>query len=213
MSVQQHVHPALRGAEALLIDLDGTLVDSSAPVWRAWTAFADRQGLNAEEVHAFAQGRPSSETVRLLAPRADHAVEAALVERAEVTDTDGVHPLPGAEAVLRSGYRLAVVTSCSTQLAEVRLRAAGLTRPEILVTSSIVTVGKPDPEGFLLAARLLGVAPQRCAVLEDSPTGIEAGRAAGARVIGLRTTHRDDELVRADTIIDSLAALLQPANV
>ena len=98
-------------------------------------------------------------------------------------------------------------------MAEVRLRAAGLPRPEILITSSIVTVGKPDPEGFLLAAHLLGVTPQQCAVLEDSPTGIDAGRAAGARVIALRTTHRDDQLLRADTIIDDLAALLRPDNV
>lgn len=213
MNVQQLVHPALEGTEALLIDLDGTLVDSSAPVWRAWTAFAARHGLSAEEVHAFAQGRPSAATVRLLAPLADHGAEAELVERSEVADTDGVRPLPGAEAVLRSGYRLAIVTSCSTELAEVRLRAAGLPQPEILITSSVVTVGKPDPEGFLLAAHLLGVAPQKCAALEDSPMGIDAGRAAGARVIALRTTHGDDQLQNADTIIDDLAALLRPANV
>jgi sugar-phosphatase len=94
----------LAGVWALLVDLDGTLVDSSAPVSRAWTAFAKRHGLDPGEVHAFAQGRPSSETVRLLAPSADHAVEAALVEEAETTDTDGVFALPGAGEVLRSGY-------------------------------------------------------------------------------------------------------------
>jgi sugar-phosphatase len=195
------------GAQVLLVDLDGTLVDSSAPVNRAWTAFAKRHGLDPGEVQAFAQGRPSSETVRLLAPGADHAVEAALVEEAETTDTDGVFALPGAADLLRSGYPLAIVTSCSSQLANARLRAAGLPRPEVVISSSMVTRGKPDPEGFLLGARRLNVTAAQCAVLEDSPVGIDAGRAAGARVIALRTTQRDDALARADAIIDNLAAL------
>jgi mannitol-1-/sugar-/sorbitol-6-phosphatase len=198
---------ALGGAHALLVDLDGTLVDSSAPVNRAWTAFAKRHGLNPDEVHSFAQGRPSSETVALLAPGADHAAEAALVEDAETTDTDGVFALPGAGDLLRSGYPLAIVTSCSSQLADVRLRAAGLPRPEVVISSSMVMRGKPDPEGFLLGARRLNVTAAQCAVLEDSPVGIDAGRAAGTRVIALRTTHGDDALARADVIVDNLAAL------
>ena len=199
--------PVLGGAQVLLVDLDGTLVDSSAPVSRAWTAFAKRHGLDPDEVHAFAHGRPSSETVRLLAPSANHAAEAALVEETETTDTDGVFALPGAGDLLRSGYPLAIVTSCSSQLADVRLRAAGLPRPEVVISSSMVMRGKPDPEGFLLGARRLGVTAARCAVLEDSPIGIDAGRASGARVIALRTTHGDDALARADAIIDNLAAL------
>jgi mannitol-1-/sugar-/sorbitol-6-phosphatase len=198
---------ALGGAQALLVDLDGTLVDSSAPVSRAWTAFAQRHRLDPDEVQAFAQGRPSSETVRLLAPSADHGVEAALVEQAETSDTDGVFALPGAADLLGSGSRLAIVTSCSSQLADVRLRAAGLPRPEVVVSSSMVMRGKPDPEGFRLGARRLNVTPAHCAVLEDSPVGIDAGRAAGARVIALRTTHGDDALAAADAIIDNLAAL------
>jgi mannitol-1-/sugar-/sorbitol-6-phosphatase len=199
----------LGGAQVLLVDLDGTLVDSSAPVRRAWAAFAKRHGLDPDEVNAFAQGRPSSETVRLLAPNADHAFEAALVEEAETTDTDGVFALPGAGDLLSSGHPLAIVTSCSSRLADVRLRAAGLARPEVVISSSMVTRGKPDPEGFLLGARRLNVTAARCVVLEDSPIGIDAGRAAGARVIALRTTHGDDLLARADAIIDNLAALFR----
>ncbi len=202
----------LGGAQVLLIDLDGTLVDSSAPVSRAWTAFARRHGLDPDAVHAFAQGRPSSETVRLLAPGADHAAEAALVEEAETTDTDGVVALPGAADLLRSGHPLAIVTSCSSRLADVRLRAADLPRPEIVISSSMVMRGKPDPEGYLLGARRLNVTAAQCAVLEDSPIGIDAGRAAGARVIALRTTHGDDDLARADAIIDNLASLFASAG-
>ena len=194
-------------ADALLVDLDGTLVDSSAPVRRAWSAFAARHGLDGERVHRFAQGRPSRETVALLAPDADQRAEAAWIEEIEVGDTGGVRALPGAKLLLSSGRPLAIVTSCSTALAEARLAAAGLPRPPMLVSSDGLKRGKPDPECFLIAAALLAIDPARGVVLEDSPTGIAAGRAAGAKMIALRTTHGDEELGDADAIVDDLAAL------
>ena len=194
-------------ADALLVDLDGTLVDSTAPVRRAWTAFANRQGLDAEEVLRFAHGRPSRETVRSLASPEDHETEAAKVEEAEVNDTDGVRALPGARRLLCSDRRLAIVTSCSAALATARLRAAGLPAPAVLVSSDGLERGKPDPACFLIAARLLGVDPARCVVLEDAPAGIAAGRAAGATVVAVRTTHSDEELRDADAITDDLSLL------
>jgi sugar-phosphatase len=197
----------LARADALLVDLDGTLVDSTAPVRRAWHAFAVRHGLDGEEVHRFAQGRPSRETIRLLAPDADHEAEAAAVDDAELHDTDGVSALPGAAELLVSDRPLAIVTSCSTALAETRLRAAGLPIPRVLVSSDGLERGKPDPACFLIAARRLGADPARCVVLEDAPAGIRAGRAAGATVIALRTTHPDDQLADADAIADDLASL------
>jgi mannitol-1-/sugar-/sorbitol-6-phosphatase len=198
-------------ADAVLVDLDGTLVDSSAPVRRVWDAFANRYGLDGEAVNRFAQGRPSRETIRLLAPDADHEAEAAAVEQAEVHDTRGVAALPGAAALLASDRLLALVTSCSTALAEARLRAAGLTIPDVLVSSDGLQRGKPDPECFLIAARRLGIRPAGCVVIEDAPAGVQAGRAAGATVIALRTTHTDDELRDAHAITDDLAALLTTA--
>ena len=197
----------LAGADGLLVDLDGTLVDSTAPVARVWTAFADRHGLDPEQVLRFAQGRPSRETVRVLAPRADHAAEADAIERSEVNDPEGIHALPGAGALLASGRRLAIVTSCSAALAEVRLRAAELPAPEVLISSDMLTRGKPDPACFELGASLLGLTPDRCLVLEDAPAGITAGRAAGATVIALRTTHDDAELADAHAIVDNLSRL------
>ncbi|HUE27354.1 MAG TPA: HAD family hydrolase, partial [Solirubrobacteraceae bacterium] len=113
----------LARAEAVLVDLDGTLVDSSAPVRRAWDEFAARHGLGGKEVRRLAQGRPSRETIRLLVPGADQAAEAAAVERAEVHDTDGVVALPGAAQLLTLDRPIAIVTSCSTVLALARLRA------------------------------------------------------------------------------------------
>jgi sugar-phosphatase len=198
-------------ADAVLVDLDGTLVDSSAPVRRVWDALASRHGLDGEAVNRFAQGRPSRETIRLLAPHADHDEEAATVEQAEIHDTRGVTALPGAAELLASSRPLAIVTSCSTALAEARLRAAGLTVPGLLVSSDGLQLGKPDPECFLIAARRLGVPPVRCVVIEDAPVGVQAGRAAGATVIALRTTHTDDELQDAHAITDDLASLLNTA--
>jgi mannitol-1-/sugar-/sorbitol-6-phosphatase len=197
----------LARADAVLVDLDGTLVDSTAPVSRVWGAFAQRHGLDADEVRRFAQGRPSRETIRLLVPDADHATEAAAVEHTEVHDTDGVRALPGAAQLLTGDRLLAIVTSCSTALAEARLRAAGLPIPRVLISSDGLERGKPDPSCFLIAAQRLGVEPTGCVVLEDAPAGIRAGRAAGATVIALRTTHEDRDLRDAHAIADDLASL------
>jgi mannitol-1-/sugar-/sorbitol-6-phosphatase len=198
----------LASADAVLVDLDGTLVDSAGPVRRVWEAFASRHGLDGGAVHRFAQGRPSRETIRQLAPHSDHDAEAAAVEYAEVHDTRGVVALPGAAQLLASNRSLAIVTSCSRALAEARLRAAGLPIPRVLISSDGLERGKPDPECFLIAARRLSANPNRCVVLEDAPAGVLAGRAAGATVIALRTTHTDDELRDAHAIAPNLASLL-----
>jgi len=99
------------------------------------------------------------------------------------------------------------VTSCSELLAKTRLHAAGLPIPRVLVSSDGLEHGKPDPACFLIAARCLGAEPTRCVVLEDAPAGIRAGRAAGATVIALRTTHSDQDLREAHAIADDLASL------
>lgn len=198
----------IASAEALLVDLDGTLVDSTAPVRRTWRAFASRHSLDPEHVFRFAQGRPSRETIRQLAPHVDQKLEAATVEDAEVSHTEGVSALPGAGALLTCARQLAIVTSCSSRLAHSRLGAAGLPTPRVLVSSDGLERGKPHPACFLIAARRLATDPERCVVLEDAPAGIRAGRAAGAIVIALRTTHSDDELRDAHAIVDNLASLI-----
>ena len=196
------------GAQALLVDVDGTLVDSSVPVRRAWTAFAHRHGLDPQTVLAAAHGRPSRETVRLFSPPNDHEREAARIEHDETSDADGTVALPGAAAILAAARPMAIVTSCSARLMAVRLQAAGLRLPTSAITVDDVTAGKPDPACFLQASALLGVPPADCLVLEDSPVGIQAARAAGVPVIAVRTTHTDAALTDANAIVDDLAALL-----
>jgi sugar-phosphatase len=190
---------------AVLVDLDGTLVNSDGAVRRAWAGFAHRHGLDVEMVLHAAQGRPSRETARKLAPGAPD--EPGLLEDAEATDTDGVVAFPGAAELLAARLTLALVTSCTRRLATVRLTAAGLPMPAVAITADDVTRGKPDPEPYLTAARALNVDPADCVVLEDAPAGIVAGRAAGMTVIALRTTHGDDDLDGADAVVADLAAL------
>jgi sugar-phosphatase len=200
--------PPLTDYAAVLVDLDGTLVDSEAPVRRAWAAFAARHDLDLEQVLHFAQGRPSRETAARLAPDADLATEAALLERSETSDTEGLTALPGARALLSGPLTLAIVTSCTRRLALVRLRGCDLPVPAVMVCSDDVSAGKPDPEPYRIGAQRLGVDPGACVALEDAPAGIASATAAGAAVIAVRTTHADAELVGADAIVDTVAALV-----
>lgn len=185
--------------KGLLFDLDGVLADSTPAVARVWTVWANKHGFDPQETVRKAHGRPSLATIRELLPEADHAAENAIVERMELEDIADVVALPGAVELLHAlpANKWTVVTSCTRRLALVRLRAAGLPAPEKLVTSNDITNGKPHPEPFLKGAALLGLAPADCAVFEDAPAGIRAGKAAGARVIALQTTERDDLLRQA----------------
>jgi sugar-phosphatase len=190
---------------AILADLDGTLVDSVASSERAWGALARRRGLDEEETHRFAMGRPTRETIALLVPEEERAAEQAQLDGDEVDDAGSVVAYPGAAELLAGPIPIAVVTSGSTELATARLHGAGLEVPEAMITADRVTKGKPDPEPFLLGARALGVEPGRCLVLEDAPAGIESARAVGIPVVAFRTTHPEAELEGATVILDSLA--------
>jgi sugar-phosphatase len=190
---------------AILADLDGTLVDSVASSERAWGALARRRGLDEDETHRFAMGKPTRETIALLVPEAEREAEQAQVDHDEVEDGHSVVAYPGAAELLAGRVPIAIVTSGSTALATARLRGAGLEPPAVLITADSITRGKPDPEPFLLGARGLGVDPSRCLVLEDAPPGIESGLAAGMSVVAFRTTHPESELGRATVVLDSLA--------
>jgi len=201
----------------VLFDLDGVLVDSTPAVARAWAGWAREHGFEPDEVVKKAHGRPSITTIRELLPHADHAAEDREMERREIADVDGVIPLPGAMELLRALplERWAIVTSCTRALAHVRIGAAGLPKPRHLVTATDVKHGKPDPEPYLKGAQILGVPASECIVIEDAPAGIRAGKAAGARVLALRTTASDAELQQAgaDWIVDDCAELSLNSSV
>jgi Haloacid dehalogenase-like hydrolase len=98
----------------------------------------------------------------------------------------------------------AVVTSCTAELAQARISAAGIAAPNVVITVDQIARGKPDPEGFLLATHRLHVEPGLCLVVEDAPSGLVAARAAGCATITLTTTTPRSALV-ADLIVNSLA--------
>lgn len=189
---------------AILADLDGTLVDSVASSERAWGALARRRGLDEDETHRFAMGRPTRETIALFVPDEERAAEQAQVDRDEVDDAGSVVAYPGAAELLAGPIPIAIVTSGSTELATARLRGAGLQVPEVMITADSITNGKPHPEPFLLGAEALGVEPARCLALEDAPPGIESAWAAGMPVVAFRTTH-SEELDAATVVLDTLA--------
>ena len=195
----------------VLFDMDGVLVDSTPAVARVWTRWAARHGFDAAEVVHRAHGRPSITTVREYLPNSDPLGENQEIERDEVTDLDGVVPLPGALELLTAlpRGRWTIVTSCSRRLAEVRLKASGLPRPEVFVTSSDITHGKPAPDPYLKGAEVLGFAAQECVVVEDAPAGVRSGKAAGTRVIGLCTTMASREIrdAGADWVVQDCAAI------
>jgi sugar-phosphatase len=202
---------------ALLFDMDGVLVDSTPAVARVWTAWANRFGLVPAEVVRQAHGRPSIATIRELLPSADHSAENQIIEKAEIEDVQDVIALPGTRQLLDAlpPDRFAVVTSASHALAVVRLQAAGFAIPKHLTTSSDIRYGKPHPEPYLRGAESVGVPPAGCVVIEDAPAGIQSGKAAGSRVLALRTTTADSALqaAGADWIVTDCSTIyLQPVD-
>jgi sugar-phosphatase len=196
---------------AMLFDMDGVLVDSTPAVARVWGIWARKHGFDPDEVVHKAHGRPSIATIRELLPHGEHEAEDREVERLEIEDITDVVALPGALDLLRAipEARWTIVTSASRRLAEVRLRAAGLPVPKHLVTASDLHRGKPFPDPYLKGAEVLGVAPADCVVAEDAASGVRSGKSAGARVLALRTTSTEAELLAAgaDWMAEDLSEL------
>lgn len=198
--------PTQLAADALLFDLDGVLVDSTANVERHWRDWATSNGLDVERILSVVHGRRAIDSIREQAPHLDAERELAKLVEAEMRDTSGILVFPGAAALLASipRGRWAIVTSGTHGVASARLRAAALPIPDVLVTADRVKRGKPDPEGYLAAADALGMAAAGCIVVEDAPAGVEAARRAGMRCIAITTTHPVGELTAATVVAREL---------
>ncbi|RWA69794.1 HAD-IA family hydrolase [Mesorhizobium sp.] len=177
---------------AFLFDMDGTVLNSIAAAERVWTTWAHRHGLDVASFLPTIHGRRARETIAALKlPGVDPIVEAEALLEAEAADLEGIVPIPGAVAFLKSLplERWAIVTSAPRELALLRLQAAGIPVPAMMVSAEDVTRGKPAPDCFLLAAKRLGVEARDCLVFEDAPAGIAAGEASGAAVMVISATH------------------------
>ncbi|WP_162864034.1 HAD-IA family hydrolase, partial [Pseudomonas viridiflava] len=159
---------------------------------RVWAKGAQKHGLDVDSFLPTIHGVRSIDTVRKQnIPGIDVQQEADAISLAEIEDVEGVAAIEGVADFLASlpADRWAVVTSAPLALAQARMKAAGLTLPDVVITAEDVTQGKPAPDGFLLAAQRLGVEPAQCLVFEDAPAGIAAGKAAGARVVVVTAAH------------------------
>ena len=191
--------------EAVIFDMDGTLIDSTPAVERAWTVWAGEHGFTRSEM-AGTHGVPSAGVVRMFVPAEQ---QEAAIDRINVLELEDVHDivvLPGAAEALAavSSSKSAIATSCTIPLAKARIAAAELVPPTVLVTADDVKRGKPAPDPFLEAARRMGVDPSRCLVIEDAPAGLQAAKAAGCFTLAVVTTTPIDQL-HADGIVTNLS--------
>jgi sugar-phosphatase len=198
---------------AILFDLDGTLVNSIAAVDRAWTIWCGEHGLDPAVVLPQIHGRRAADSVRAVAPHLNASTELARLEELESSDTRGVTITPGASvflATLPQGS-WGIVTSGSPAVANSRMRATGLPRPDVFVTADMVANGKPAPDPFLKGAELLGVGPHQCLAFEDAEPGIRSAKAAGMEVVSIGHTRnlatagiKDFEPVRLISNVDGI---------
>ncbi len=173
-------------ARALLFDMDGTLVDSGDVVEAAWRRMAARFELDAEVLLPAVQGIRAEDSVRRWAPAGTDIPEVvAELAEFEIEHAHTTVALPGAVAFLDSIplSAHALVTSATLPLAVARMKGAGIRLPQLVVTAEDVPHGKPAPDVYLLAAELLNVPPADAVVFEDAEAGIQAGLAAGMRVV------------------------------
>jgi sugar-phosphatase len=198
--------------DALLFDLDGVLIDSTETILRIWKEWADRHGVDIREIERVAHGLRSVETIRRVAPHLDAEKEAELFFQRELVDSEGIKAFDGAISLLSNLPKdaWAVVTSGRSELVMIRMAKTGLPVPSQLVTANDVKEGKPSPEPYLAGAKKVGIAPDRCLVIEDAPAGIQAGKAAGMRVAAIASTHSRDVLLKtgADLVLDRLSDLM-----
>lgn len=185
--------------KGILFDMDGTLVDSSAVIERAWKWWSARHSIELAQIMAVQQGRPNRDVLKEFAPQLDIDEEAALFLKFEEEDIEDVVAIPGANAAVEAAQigKWGVITSANRSLAEIRLRATGFPIPEVFVSADEIHCGKPDPECYLLGAEGLGLHPRDCIVFEDAMAGVRAGHAAGMRVVGVMTNLSAPDL-RAD---------------
>ena len=191
--------------DAVLFDMDGTLVDSTAAVYRAWARWAVEHGVPEDQMRGH-DGIPAASIVAKFLPETEREAGILRINELELNDTDGLLVLPGASEALAAlaDAPNAIATSCTMPLAKARIASSGLVAPTVLVTADQVEHGKPAPDPYLLAAERLGVDPTRCLVVEDAPLGLQAAQAAGCATLAVVTTTAREKL-RADAVVNDLS--------
>ena len=190
----------------LLFDMDGVLISSIGSVTRCWRRWAAHYGVPNADTYQVPHGQRAIDIVKALRPDIDPLEGLKFIEDMELLDTADLLVLPGVKALLESlpPERWAIVTSATRRLLLGRLQAAGLPIPSRIISADMVDNGKPHPEPYQRGAALLGLTSAECIVVEDAPSGIGSGVAAGSRVLAVVTSHQAQELQQADWIVPSL---------
>lgn len=193
--------------KAILFDLDGTLVESNSFIERLWQDWGRQHGIAPQYMSEVMHGRRAREIIHIVAPHLPIKEEAYAMETAEISNMEGMQAYRGARGLLDTLPRKqwAIVTSGTLRVASARLNYARLPTPEVFITADDVKAGKPAPDGYLLAAKRLNVSPADCVVVEDAPAGIQAGKAAGMKVIGIASSLQKEALSQADIVVRELA--------
>jgi mannitol-1-/sugar-/sorbitol-6-phosphatase len=202
-------------AKGILFDMDGVLISSIGAVVRCWRQWAEHYEIPNAEVYEVPHGVRAIEVVKALRPDIDPEEGLRYIEDLEMDDMADLVVLPGAKTLLESlpVERWAIVTSATRRLMLARLKVAGLPIPERIISADMVERGKPDPEPYRRGAELLGLRPEECLVVEDAPSGVGAGLAAGCRVLGVVGTHTAEDLERAQWIVESLEGVKVTVSV
>ncbi|MDE6540392.1 MAG: HAD-IA family hydrolase [Muribaculaceae bacterium] len=194
---------------AALFDLDGVLIDSESIYTEFWTRMDSLFSTGVENFAYAIKGTTLPDILDTYFPAP--AAQAELrVHLKELEENIRYRIFPGVadflSALRRDGIPSAIVTSSNTDKMEALFAQLPQLRElvDVVVTDADVANSKPDPEGYLLAASRLGVAPERCVVFEDSRAGLEAGRRAGGKVVAVATTLKPSDIEgRGDIVIDS----------
>jgi len=201
-------------ARGILFDMDGVLISSIGSVVRSWRRWAKLYDVPDAENFEVPHGMRAKDVIKTLRPDIDLQAAVKVIEDMEVDDVADLRVLAGVKALLEGlpPERWAIVTSSTQRLLLARLGAARLPLPKRVISGDMVERGKPDPEPYRRGAELLGFRPEECVVVEDAPSGVGAGKAAGCRVLGVLGTHSAEELHEADWVVESREGLVVTAN-
>ncbi|MEU1406279.1 HAD-IA family hydrolase [Streptomyces sp. NPDC005728] len=184
----------------ILFDVDGTLIDAVSNQRRVWATWAQRYGLDADEVYRVALRTRPIETFAQVAPDRDPHECLALLHELEDEDVrSGVYTaFDGASELLHAlpPESWALVTSNYEHRVRGRFQRTGLPMPGLIVDAAAVEEGKPSPLPYLRAAARLGAEPADCLVIEDAPSGVLSGLRAGMTVWGVNATDAVDGVHR-----------------
>jgi sugar-phosphatase len=182
--------------KAILFDMDGTLIDSNKASELIWETWSKLYHVSIKKIRAVHHGRRPEETIALVAPHLNAKAAAQMVYDDQDVAVAGIFPIQGANDFYNSvpSSQKGIVTAATLNILKHRFAIVGIQTPEVCVTAEILKNGKPDPEGYLLGASRLGLAPKECIVFEDAPAGLLAAKRAGMRSVAITTHYSEAEL-------------------